>query len=216
MTTAPRATSVDATAGTPRRRRMPRAERELQMLDIAEEVFAERGYLAASMDEIAERVGVSKPMLYEYFGSKEGLLIACIRRARTGLRTATEQALDSADGATEAMRAGLVAFFRFIGEHTRSWALLRQEAAITVPSAVEEIEAIRRQQTDLIGAVAAGFLPEITPLEAEAAAEIIVGACERLALWCERRPEVTPEQAADYVMAVTWSGLAARLPDDLR
>ncbi|MFD9741382.1 TetR/AcrR family transcriptional regulator [Umezawaea sp. NPDC059074] len=194
-----------------RRRRMPKAERKAQMLDVAEVVFAEQGYLATSMDEIAERVGVSKPMLYEYFGSKEGLLIGCIQRARTELRTKTEAAIVGATGPEDLLRRGLLAFFEFIVEHRRSWALLRQEAAITVPSAEEEIEGIRTQQTALIGAVIAGFSPDLEPLEAEAFAEIVVGSCERLALWCERRPEVGPALATDYVMTVVWRGVSARL-----
>jgi AcrR family transcriptional regulator len=190
---------------------MPKAERKAQMLDVAEVVFAERGYLATSMDEIAERVGVSKPMLYEYFGSKEGLLIGCIQRARTELRTKTEAALVGASDPEELLRRGLLAFFEFIVDHRQSWALLRQEAAITVPSASEEIEGIRTQQTALISAVIAGFSADLEPLEAEAFAEIVVGSCERLALWCERRPEVGPALATDYVMTAVWQGVAARL-----
>ncbi|WNV82770.1 TetR/AcrR family transcriptional regulator [Umezawaea sp. Da 62-37] len=193
------------------RRRMPKAERKAQMLDVAEVVFAEQGYLATSMDEIALRVGVSKPMLYEYFGSKEGLLIGCIHRARTELRTKTEEAIVGAEGPEDLLRKGLLAFFEFIVDHRRSWALLRQEGAITVPSAVEEIEGIRTQQTALIEAVIAGFSPDLEPLEAEAFAEIVVGSCERLALWCERRPEVGPALAVDYVMDVVWRGVAGRL-----
>jgi AcrR family transcriptional regulator len=190
---------------------MPKAERKAQMLDVAEVVFAEQGYLATSMDEIAERVGVSKPMLYEYFGSKEGLLIGCIQRARTELRAKTEAALVGAAGPEDLLRRGLLAFFEFIVDRRQSWALLRQEAAITVPSAEEEIEGIRTQQTALIGAVIAGFSPDLEPLEAEAFAEIVVGSCERLALWCERRPEVGPALATDYVMTAVWHGVASRL-----
>ncbi|MEU4802899.1 TetR/AcrR family transcriptional regulator [Actinosynnema sp. NPDC023587] len=190
---------------------MPKAQRKAQMLDVAERVFAERGYLAASMDEIAELVGVSKPMLYEYFGSKEGLLIGCVHRARTELLERTRQAIAGASSAEEMLRQGLTAFFEFIAEHNRSWSLLRQEAAVTVPSAVAEIEGIRRQQTDLITAVIAGFDSGVDAIEAEAFAEIVVGSAERLALWCERRPEVGPESAAHYVMDVVWRGVADRL-----
>lgn len=190
---------------------MPKAERKAQMLDVAEVVFAEQGYLATSMDEIAERVGVSKPMLYEYFGSKEGLLIGCIHRARTELRTKTENAIAGASEPEELLRRGLLAFFEFIVDHRQSWALLRQEAAITVPSAVDEVEGIRTQQTALISAVIGSISPDLEPLEAEAFAEIVVGSCERLALWCERRPEVGPALATDYVMAVVWQGVASRL-----
>lgn len=199
------------TTEEPRRKRMPKAQRKAQMLDIAEQVFAERGYLAASMDEIAERVGVSKPMLYEYFGSKEGLLIGCIHRARTELLDRTQQAIAGASSPEDILRLGLLAFFEFIGEHKQAWALLRQEAAVTVPSAVEEIEGIRRQQTDLIAAVIGSFDTDIDVVEAEAFAEIVVGSAERLALWCERRPEVGPALATAYVMEVVWRGVANRL-----
>ncbi|GLZ31872.1 TetR family transcriptional regulator [Lentzea sp. NBRC 105346] len=186
---------------------MPKAQRMEQMLTVAEEVFAERGYLAASMDEIAERVGVSKPMLYEYFGSKEGLLIACVHKARIELRAKTEQAIANASTPEEFLRLGLLAFFEFIAEHTKSWAMLRQETAI----AHEEVEAVRRQQTDLIASVLTGFAPGIDALEAEAFAEIVVGACERLALWCERRPSVGPALATDYIMDVVWNGVARHI-----
>ncbi|SDG22725.1 transcriptional regulator, TetR family [Lentzea fradiae] len=190
---------------------MPKAQRMAQMITVAEEIFAEQGYLATSMDEIADRVGVSKPMLYEYFGSKEGLLIGCIHRARTELREKTAAAIAGAAGPEEFLRRGLMAFFEFIVDHQRSWALLRQEAAIAVPSAQEEVEGIRQQQTDMIGSVLVSFAPEIDPLEAEAFAEIVVGACERLAVWCERRPSVGPALATDYVMTVIWPGVSARV-----
>jgi len=192
---------------------MPRAARKAQMLAVAEQVFAERGYLAASMDEIAERVGVSKPMLYEYFGSKEGLLVGCIDKARTELREATEQAVIGADSPEAMLRLGLLAFFQFIAERRQSYGLLRHEAAVTVPSAVEEIEAIRRQQTDLMIGWMALSLPGVDPVELEAAAEILVGSCERLAQWCERRPEITPERATDLLMTAVWTGLSSRAGD---
>src|SRR5256885_1695746 len=108
----------------PVRRRMPRAERERQMVAEAERGVAERGYRSGSMDEIAERVGVSKPMLYEYFGSKEGLLVACIRRVRTELREATERAVSATDDPERMMRSGVLAFFAFISAHARSWHML--------------------------------------------------------------------------------------------
>ena len=72
------------------RRRVPRAERERQIVDAAVAVFGERGYAEVSMEQVAERVGVTKPVLYTHFGSKEGLLLAAIARARS--RCASGQA----------------------------------------------------------------------------------------------------------------------------
>ncbi|HEX4704025.1 MAG TPA: TetR/AcrR family transcriptional regulator [Pseudonocardiaceae bacterium] len=202
----------DPTNGEPtRKRRMPRADRERQMMAVAEQVFAERGYVAASMDEIADRVGVSKPMLYEYFGSKEGLLVACIRLARAELLQVTSDACVRPDTPEQMLRQGLIAYFRFITEHQKSWALLRSEAAVVGPSAAGEIEAVRQQQTDLISSTMALYAP--APLDTAPVAEVIVGGCERLALWCERNQDVTPEQAAELVMQLIWFGIAAVVPD---
>lgn len=184
------------------------------MLAAAERVFAERGYVAASMDEIAERVGVSKPMLYEYFGSKEGLMIGAIRQSRAELRAVTEEAALGATSGEEVLRRGLVAFFTFIGDHRQSWSLLRNESALIGGSASAEVEATRKQQSDLMLTLLAGYLPNTHEEQREAAAEIIVGACERLAQWCERHDGVTPEQAADYVMQLTWHGLSSLLRAD--
>jgi AcrR family transcriptional regulator len=189
---------------------MPRAERERQMIQIAGEVFAERGYAAASMDDIAERVGVSKPMLYEYFRSKEGLLIACIEKARTELREATEQAVAGAPSAEEALRRGLREFFAFVRERRRAWSLLRHEVSLAGTSAWDEIEATRRQQTGLIAKLLADFLLDRSPTRVEADAEFIVGACERLAIWCEQHEEVTPERATAAAMDLLWNGLSGR------
>ncbi|WP_026421336.1 TetR/AcrR family transcriptional regulator [Actinokineospora inagensis] len=192
---------------------MPRAERERQMLAVAEEIFAERGYQAAAMDEIAERCGVSKPMLYEYFGSKEGLLVACIRQARGQLAAATAAAVVGATDPEDALRRGLVAFFRFTDAHRRAWSLvLRNEAAVAGPAAAAEVEAVRQEQVEIDIALFAAFLPDAPRVELEAAAQVVVGACERLSLWYVGRDgddAVSPEQAADHLMRVIWTGLSA-------
>ncbi|GAA4494374.1 TetR/AcrR family transcriptional regulator [Actinoallomurus oryzae] len=191
-----------------KRRRMTRAERERQMLDVAEEVFATQGYGAVSMEEIAVRVGLSKPMLYEYFGSKEGLLLATITRARRELREATERAATEGETAEDKLYHGYLAYFRFNEAHRRAWLVLLQEPVL-LGGAAGEIEATRRQQTDLIVAQMEWLVPDRPRRDLEAYAEIIVGACERLALWRMRNPDVTPEEAARQMMDVTWKGLSA-------
>lgn len=193
---------------------MPRAERERQMIAVAEEIFAERGYQASSMDEIAERVGVSKPMLYEYFGSKEGLLVACIRAARAELLAVTTASVEGIDSAEEALRSGLVAFFRFIDSHRRSWELLRQEAAVAGQAAMDEIEGIRQQQTQVNATLFAAYLPDHPARDLEAYGEVVVGACERLAGWYVAREDVTAQDAAAIVMRMVWHGLSTSTQGD--
>ena len=197
-----------------KRRRMPRAERERQMLAVAEEIFAERGYQASSMDEIAERVGVSKPMIYEYFGSKEGLLVACIRAARAELLAATLASVEGRGTAEEALRSGLESFFVFIDSHRLSWQLLRQEAAVAGQAAMDEIEGIRQQQTQVNATLFASYLPDLPAAELEAYGEVVVGACERLASWFVAREDVTARYAAGIIMRMVWDGLAASTQGD--
>ncbi|MFI6522452.1 TetR/AcrR family transcriptional regulator [Spirillospora sp. NPDC050679] len=200
-----------ATPDRPRRRRMSRAQRERQMLDVAEEVFGEQGYGATSMDEIAERCGVSKPMLYEYFGSKEGLLLACIGRSRAELYEETQKAVAGATTPEDILWRGMVAYFAFVDSHSRSFAMLLQEPLAGPPRTAEAIEETRRQQSELIAGVLAVYAPDAPSAVIEAHTEIIIGGCERLALWRIGRPEVSAEEAARYMSDFCWRGLSPYL-----
>jgi AcrR family transcriptional regulator len=211
------ASSMRATSSArPARVRMPRAQREEQILTIAEQVFAERGYPATTMEDIADRVGVTKPLIYEYFGSKEGLLSACINRARTQLREATESswaAVGPDASLEEVFRAGVHAFFTFIDGHATAFVLIQQEGAVASPAS-PLIESIREQQSAATVATfrASPALAGVPDLLLEGYAEVVIGACERLALWRAGRPEVGVDDATDIVVSSVWGGLVALVP----
>ena len=195
---------------------MPRAQREEQILRIAEEVFAERGFQATTMEDIAERVGVTKPLIYEYFGSKEGLLSACITSARTQLRVATEAAWQEVgpEAPLEVIfRAGVGAFFTFIDEHVTAFILIQQEGAVA-SQASPLIESIREQQSAATMATfrKAPALAAVPDQQLEGCVEVIIGACERVAVWRTRRPEVSADDATEIVVSSVWGGLSALLP----
>jgi AcrR family transcriptional regulator len=191
------------------RRRLGRAERERQILDAAVAVFGERGYQNASMDQVAERVGVTKPVLYTHFGSKHGLLLACIARARAELLEVTSAAASAASTPEEMLRKGTLAFFDYLERQAPEWTILYAESAV----AGDAIEEIRAQQTDFIATLLAAAAPDADPQRLAGWANVIVGACERLALW-RARTGITSEQATDYLMDLVWTGLgrAAELP----
>ncbi|HEX4359350.1 MAG TPA: helix-turn-helix domain-containing protein [Pseudonocardia sp.] len=193
----------------PVRRRVSRSERERQILDAASAVFTERGYQAASMDAVAERVGVTKPVLYDHFGSKEGLLLACIARARTELLEVTTAAAASATSPEDMLRRGFRAFFDFLDAQGAAATLLYEEAATPVGPAAEALEGIRNQQTEFITGLLRAQSPAGDPHRMEAYAQVIVGASERLALWRGRRGDVTAERATEFLMDLVWPGLAA-------
>ncbi|QGK71219.1 TetR family transcriptional regulator [Allosaccharopolyspora coralli] len=191
----------------PTRKRLTRAEREQQILVVAERVFAERGYQGVSMDDISHLVGLSKPMLYEYFGSKDGLLIACLERAKRELLEATSAAAAAATEPAQLMHNCFAAFFRFGDEHAQSWALLRNESAIPSVPINSGLEAIRRQQVEFTSALMQQIRPDIDTERLEVFAEALIGACERLALWREQHPGTSPEETADHLLALAGTGL---------
>lgn len=186
---------------------MSRAEREAQLIDVAEQTFAERGYRGVSMDEIAERAQISKPVLYDHFGSKDGLLAAVVVRIRTEMRRVVEGSIvEVVSEPDQALWAGLVAYFRFISEHLTAWRVLIAENALTGPVAAE-VESTRRQQAELIAVLAALQLPEEDAGKARVFAEAVIGACERLVLLSRTTsPDLTPEALATDLLDFFWIG----------
>jgi AcrR family transcriptional regulator len=194
---------------------MPRAQREEQILTVAEHVFAERGYSATTMEDIAERVGITKPLIYGYFGSKEGLLSAAVLRARTQLRRATEVAWASVakDAPPDDLfRAGVRAFFDFIDEHADAFLLIQQEGAMA-SQASDLIESIREQQSAATVRTLRGVprLAAVPVAVLEGYAEVVIGACERVAVWRARRQDVSAQEATELVVSSVWHGLASLL-----
>src|SRR5919199_873681 len=162
------------------RKRVPRPEREQQMLEAADRVFARRGYAAASMDEIAAEVGVTKPMLYAYFGSKEGLYLASVQRAGEML---AERLRDSAEGGpAERLQAGVRAFFAFVDERRSSWAVLYREASAGGGPVAARVASLRGAIAATVSQLFAEMADEGTDgLEPDPLAHALVGAGESLA-----------------------------------
>lgn len=198
------------TSADPPRKRFTRAERGRQILDAAVEVFAERGFHAASMDAVAMRVGVTKPVLYDHFGSKEGLLLGCVARAREELLEATSRAAEAATNPEQMLRLGFRAFFEYLDSNAPAWSLLYQEASLPTGDGADSLESIRAQQTDFIAALLAAQAPEAGAIRVQAWAQVMVGACERLALWRRNTggTAVSAERATEYLMDLMWTGLA--------
>lgn len=186
------------------------------MLEVAEEVFVARGIQAATMDEIAERVGVTKPLIYDYFGSKEGLLAASIERGRRQLLGLIIDAWSAQPDleVRDRLRAVVLAFFTFIDEHDRMFALLRTEGSLVGPAA-ESVERIR-QQTAKAFAEGLRSLPAFDQLPSSRVtgmAELLIGACDRLAVSRVMTPGLSAGDAADLVMTTMWDGLGSIASD---
>src|SRR5450759_5608196 len=106
---------------------VPRAMPAQQLLDLADRLCAERGFHAGSMDELARRAGVSKPVIYDHFGSKEQLFATCVRRTGEALAERVATALSEETDPRARLRAGSIAYFHFLREQLEAWIVLFDE-----------------------------------------------------------------------------------------
>src|SRR3712207_4120426 len=141
------------------RTRVPRAVREQEMLNVAEAAFAQRGYEAVSMQDIAFRCGISKPMVYAYFGSKEGIYLACIERARGDLYEAVGRAAAEAVSPDDQLWRGTLAFFGWVEQNEQSYRVLYGPGTVHGEALAAELSALRRDQARLIARLLAESLP---------------------------------------------------------
>src|SRR2546425_1463591 len=106
------------------RRRLTKDERRARILDGAARVFAERGYEAASLDEIAEAAGISKPVIYDHFDSKRELHISLLESHQQELLAFMTERVVSGRTSEEQLARGLDAFFEFVEGHPYAWRLV--------------------------------------------------------------------------------------------
>ncbi|MFE0591624.1 TetR/AcrR family transcriptional regulator [Micromonospora echinospora] len=190
-------------------RRLPRAVREQQMLDAAVRAFSRRGFHAASMDEIAEDAGISKPMVYAYLGTKEELFIACLHREGTRMVEAIAGAAAPDLPADERLWRGLRAFFGFVGAHRDGWVVLYRQARGEQPFA-GELAVMRSRMVEVVAGMLDHALRaqgrEVRETDLEVIAYALVGATESLADWLADHPEADPAKTATRMMNIAWLG----------
>ncbi|MDO5503493.1 MAG: TetR/AcrR family transcriptional regulator [Actinomycetia bacterium] len=190
---------------------MPRAQREAQLIDIAEKVLVERGYLDTTVEEIAERAGITKPVIYDHFGSKDGLLGRVITRAHEELEAATTaayEAMADPEDARAFIYVTQLAWFTFIDQHSGSYALLRQDGELSRG----KVERIRVKQAELV-AEALGRTREFAATDQRRRlimAGLLVAASERYATWWLDNRDLSHEEAAEELTDLIWKGFCPK------
>jgi AcrR family transcriptional regulator len=197
------------------RTRLPRAEREAQMLETAHALFAAHGYAAVTMDDVAAAVGVTKPLLYTYFGNKDRLYLACMRPAGDALLETVVDAIGRTATAPEALRSGIHAFFAFIDADRSAWRVLFDE---TLPAGGEVARGVAGYRKRLEGLVTAALLDQIPAgrggrrarAEVAALSVALLGAAEALGRWWLRDGAIPAAEAAELLISTVEPGLRAR------
>jgi AcrR family transcriptional regulator len=196
------------------RSRLSRDDRMEQTLLAAHELFAERGYAAVKMDDIAAAVGVTKPLLYNYFGNKERLYIACMERAGEALTTTVAEAVAATASPGDALGAGVHAFFAFLDSDRAAWAVLFDETLPRGGEVGERVAEYRGRILDLVSGSMLAQLPEVrregARTEVQALSTALLGAAEALARWWLRTEALSADAAAELLIATIEPGLRAR------
>lgn len=173
------------------RGKVPRELRLRHVRALAYELFAERGFTAASMEELAHRAGVSKPVIYDLVGSKEDLFATVTADVLGELAKAVYRAVDAEKTPDGQLRAGTKAFFNFVETHHAAWRSIMVPEAAPVSTV---IAAARRSQDSLVGALLLRAMADsgasLDPVFVGAWARAINGMFEALATYWTEHPEL--------------------------
>jgi AcrR family transcriptional regulator len=186
---------------------MPRPERERQMLEVAGRSFAARGFHAVSMDEIAEQAGISKPMLYHYFGSKEGLYVAYVRQQGSVLLAGMRDATEPDAPPSERLWAGTLAFLGYVDEHRPGWALLYRETVSQGGPLAAEVAELRARIAAIVHRLLLSTAGPAARETSEMLAQAFVGAGQSVANWWLEHPEEPREDVAELLVRLVSGAL---------
>lgn len=206
-----RLTGVD-TPAPQRRTRMSREARAAQLLDIAEHLFATRGFEATSIEDIAREAGVTRPIVYSHYPSKDAIFLECARRARAELeyRVREPEVLIEAGAGIEVVmqRAGEI-FFSMLERDPRRWMVLFNPSTALTPEFAEQLADLRKHTIDRIAEMVAHFSGGDaidTPF-----AYAISGVGEQLGRWWLANNDIPKEEVVALYRDFITGGLATRI-----
>ncbi|WP_086663104.1 TetR/AcrR family transcriptional regulator [Lentzea kentuckyensis] len=192
--------------------RLPRTARRAQLLAAAQDVFVANGYHAAAMDEIAERAGVSKPVLYQHFPGKLELYMALLEshvdelvgRVRTAIASSTDNKLR--------VRAAVAAFYDFVDSEGQAFRMVFESDLRSEPSVQSAVE---RATTDSVDAITDTITADagLDPERARLLAVGLVGLSQVTARsWLADNRRVPKEDAVALISNLAWRGIGGGFP----
>jgi AcrR family transcriptional regulator len=185
--------------------RLPAGERREQIIDVAIPVFARRGFHGASMNDVADAAGVTKPVLYQHFASKQDLYLALIDDVGKRMITAITKGTAGATDGKSQTELGFQAYFRWVSDDRDAFLLLFSTQASRDETATR---AIRRITSDAASAIAPLIAVEIDHEKQRTLAHGLVGLAEGVSRrLVERGEDFDPDELARLVANLAWAGL---------
>ncbi len=196
------------TGANKRGNRLPRDERRGQLLTSASQVFVDRGYHAAGMDEIADRAGVSKPVLYQHFSSKLELYLAVLAQHVDNLVAGVRQALRTTTDNRQRVRAAVAAFFDFIEQDDQGYRLIFENDYVTEPSVSAQVKVATEACTDAVF----DLISHDSGLDPHRARMIAVGlvsiSVDSARYWLDNDRPIGRDDAVEGTVHFIWGGLS--------
>jgi AcrR family transcriptional regulator len=190
-----------------RRPRLAASARRAQLVDVGRLVFAQRGYEAASVEEIAERAGITKPIVYEHFGGKEGLYAVIVDREVEHIVGRIVEAISQGSPRERLERAAL-AFLHYVQERPEGFTMLLRDTPALRGGG--EMPGLMYDLADRVGAVfteqfrSAGYDRKAAPIYAHALVGMVAFVGQ---WWTESRKPLPPGAVASHLAALAWMGL---------
>jgi len=186
--------------------RLSASERRAQLIDVGRSVFARHGYEGTSVEEIAQRAKVSKPIVYEHFGGKEGLYAVIVDREMSYVVRRITEAIASGSPRERVERAAL-AFLTYVRDYPDGFAVLSQDSPMTASTGT--LSSLLNDLAERVGDIftasfkEAGYDAKAAPIYAHA----LVGMITFVGKWWTdvRKPNV--EEVAKHIGALAWMGL---------
>lgn len=192
------------------RKKLSASERRAQLIEIGRKAFAQKGFEAVSVEEIAERAKVSKPILYQHFGGKEGLYAVIVDREMESLVSLISEAI-STGSPSERVEQAATSFLHYVADNPDGFAVLSHD--MPAGSGEGGLSSVLNEVAGRVGRLfaaefkKAGYNPRYAPLYAHA----LIGMVTFVGQWWvdERKP--SEEVVASHIAALAWMGLR-RLP----
>lgn len=191
--------------------RLPAARRRRQLLDVALQVFAERGFHDASMNDIAVTAGVTKPVLYQHFASKRELFSELLSDVGRELQDTITKAVTAAETPHEMVELGFAAYFHFVNEHRNAFRLFYGGSMARDD---EFSEVVNQTETSVAALVAELIeIPGLGASQRQVLGHGIVGMIEGASIhWLKSNSDADPQALAKQLADLAWRGLRGVQP----
>ncbi|MER5635783.1 TetR/AcrR family transcriptional regulator [Kitasatospora sp. NPDC002227] len=200
-------TAIQEAQERPRGARLPRSARREQLLGAAQEVFVAQGYHAAAMDDIADRAGVSKPVLYQHFPGKLELYLALLDKHCDALVDSVRGALSATTDNKMRVAATMEAYFTYVSSESGAFRLVFESDLTNEPAVRERVERASDASATLVSKVIA----EDTDLPEHESKLLAAGVCGMAQItaryWLSQGLEIPRDEAVRLVASLAWRGL---------